>query len=1112
MPQRPAPLRVLVTAPRPADLEPIPSRMHLEALLDALEDQGDQLDVAWLWPNTWEALASRLADAAHVPASILCLDAPLTPAADGAQICFERPEGDKTFPIGQELFDLLVSHEVALLIARPISVAQLPPASPRASFAAWAAKSALPVLLIAPELPPETLRQAISAFLAALLAGESLATALKEAHTILVDARGQQKWRPEEALALYAGDADRPLVQPAAREASGIGKVIRFPKAGLSAAWRNLPAPPAVGALPSEPSQGFWGRAAELVAIEHALRSPARGGVWLYGHLGVGKTTLMAHAARWLVRTGRFTRVVYSSFYGGGLPEAALAELGKRLVGEAFRPTAEDALAQVEAALAETPTLVIWDNLEAVFREGEFAYEADAWQQLCELAGRIASAGDSRLCMLSDTLSRPDQAASLPLTQALAIPPLVAGDGVQLLTALLREARAPLPERQVLEELIALLGAHPLTLCILSYLLSKASAPEILAGLEAQFPGLRRGEARSGNQALEMVITYLLSPLEGPLRGRLYGLGVFRDGAMQPFAGSIAQLEEGEWDALRQMLAAARLLRLEELPGFTVPYVHLHPALASYLERRMTGEHRENVQRAYCQSHLGLLSWFSQADERARPVIANLERLELPDLRRAMRLMLSLQDLDLALNHLRYLGRVLDEMGLQGERGLWSKRFDEMVNKAIPSEGPLGRSAVRFMLNQCESLAAMGHAAESGMMLQQLVERIGKEDGLSYGGKEAAYDRGVAFHRLGRLMRAAGRMDLVLQTYVAALQHLEAAPLDQEVQQEMLSLHEDASEALALVMQFDAAEQSATKGLALAEALQDKAAMGRLHMRLGVICVARDQLEAARRHYEDALALFTELGDTAQVAAVWDQLGDLARRTDDLPEAERLYSRSLEAARRGQHVLREAQALTRLAQVAERQGRNQEAERCYAEAIALYEKHNVAPALLTTQAALAEMLLRQGDPKHARVHAEAARATAERMGPNVHPYQVYSLLQRIAKAEGQAERAVYWRTQAQEAFACSPEAQAILQQWRPLIRSVTGSCRGEALSVETVEAVEQLEKSEEWQQLALAIWRILGGERGPELYTELDHVDALVVRTILDGIARPPEDEGEKEN
>ena len=60
-------------------------------------------------------------------------------------------------------------------------------------------------------------------------------------------------------------------------------------------------------------------------------------------------------------------------------------------------------------------------------------------------------------------------------------------------------------------------------------------------------------------------------------------------------------------------------------------------------------------------------------------------------------------------------------------------------------------------------------------------------------------------------------------------------------------------------------------------------------------------------------------------------------------------------------------------------------------------------------------------------------------------------------------------------------------------------------------ALEELETNPEWGELAGSIWRILSGERGEELYAELDHVDALVVRAILRGIEAPEDQEDDSE-
>jgi hypothetical protein len=160
--------------------------------------------------------------------------------------------------------------------------------------------------------------------------------------------------------------------------------------------------------------------------------------------------------------------------------------------------------------------------------------------------------------------------------------------------------------------------------------------------------------------------------------------------------------------------------------------------------------------------------------------------------------------------------------------------------------------------------------------------------------------------------------------------------------------------------------------------------------------------------------------------------------------------------------------------------------------------------------ALASLFLDEGQTEKARIHAEAARATAEGSSPDVHPWKVYALLQRIAEAEKDQEMAAHWRTRVQEDFAASPESKPVLERWRPIIRGVAAACRGEALSGETVGLLEKLEAVEQWQKLAATIWRILDGERNAALCAELDHVDALIVQRIL-AVIESPELENKRE-
>ena len=1108
------PLRILLVGPRPVTLDSLPSRVKVEALYDALEDQGDRVIAEWLWPASIHGMGVRLSG--QRPAiGVVYLDSIIARGEEGLGFCLETGEQEKHVVPADLLAALLTSHGVRLLILSPTKASGVETGDCESLVGDLAAVDGVNVVLFSEGLSPAGLGAAATALFTSLLAGDTLSGAISNVQSVIHDSRshrsgtGSAEPAPTELARLFLSGADTSLVTATPESSSGVGKIVRFPGPGLAPAWRRLAVEPEPGGLPPELSHGFAGRALELAKLERAFRDDEPGGpVWVYGYEGLGKTSLLAHVARWLVRTGRHDQAVYTSFAGGGLPESALYDLGMRLVGEGFSLRDGDPASSVERALIETPTLIIWDNLESVLPDGEFAMSSPTLAELLELASRFARAGQSRLCLMSDTPVLPRAARGAgKMSLTLGLNRLSDQDALDLLDALVTEAASP-PLAEV-SELVSALGGHSLALCILSALMEERPPGEIIGELEGILPGLRTGDGRLGNEALNVALECLMRAFGEDSRLKLYPFGLFSVGFMEPLALRIVGLDEREWDGYKKRLASAELLHEEQLQSYNVPYVHLHPALSRYLDRRLSLQRRSTLESDYYGGSFGLLNWLLGTQARSPDAVRAFAHRDLPNLRRSLRLLLQARELNLAVGYTQRLGDLLRILGLEQECAVISDQFQEVVTELLPGQGPLSRPGVQFLLGQSERLSISGRAAEARAMLQQLVERMSKEDGLAYSGDEAAFDRGTALHRFGRSLLAAGRLDVALGAYGQALSLLGGIQRTNAVQRELLSLHEDMPDPLLASMQLDKAEEACNDGLEIARELQDRRAQGTLNVKLGTIAVAREDTNLAREHFGAALDHFREIADTVRMMAVWDQMGTLAWQGSDLAEAQRCYEEALRLAQEGEHPLHQGHTLVRLAQIAEKAGCPEESEARYEEAIAIYQERNAQPARAAAEMALGQLLFGEGRLQDARVHAEAARQVAEGLGTGAHPWQTYVLLQRISDAEGNAERVSHWRARAQEAFARSPDSQSVRLRWQPLIQAVARSCRGEALDMETVESVEKLEASEDWQQLAQTIWQILGGERGGELYAELDHVDALVVRGILEAIDSP---ETEEEN
>ncbi|MFH1086682.1 MAG: hypothetical protein V1772_13085, partial [Chloroflexota bacterium] len=743
---------------------------------------------------------------------------------------------------------------------------------------------------------------------------------------------------------------------------------------------------------------------------------------------------------------------------------------------------------------------------------------AEAMDELLHLAQRLGAAGDSRVCLISDTPELPPVAAVLGdgLTP-LALGPLPGGDGAELLAARAR-LRPGDGDALSFARLADNASGSPLALGLLAEALRGRGLERLTADLEAILPGWGTGEARARNQAVETAIELTMRALSDADRGRLAGLGALARGFIEPLGLSLCEIAEELWRAAKAALVAGGVLHELKLVGYAVPYLWLHPALERYWARRLAGPQRSRLEAAQATGYVGFGQWLLQAESRSPESVRTLTRSELPNLRRALRTLLGRQELVTAVGFMGQVGQFLQKLGYAGEQAHLAGLLQQATQAALPAQGPLARPGVQLLLTQSETLVAMGRLPQAVALLQELIQRMAQEGGLAYSGDEAVMDRAVALHRYGRLAVAAGQIEAAYQVYAQALELLSQATASRAMRAERLALYEDLAELSLAAGQFGAAEEHCQRGLDLAAQLGDQPMTAALRLHLAGAHAARDQGAAAREQLTQALDLYAALDDKGHLSVVWERLGALALGDGQPDEALRSLGTALELARAAEQPLRVAQLHLHLAQVAESTDRLDAAAEHYGQAMVLYQQQDQRSAQASAELALAGLLLRRGAASQARVHAEAARVLAEGLADQGlegqgQPWEAYALLQRIADAEGNPAAVARWRRRAREACAASPASEAVRQQWQPLIASVAASCRGAALSIETVAAVEELEKSADWQALAAAIWRVLGGERGDDLYDTLDHVDAFIVRAMLEAIAQPeaPEAEGDEQ-
>lgn len=1105
LPVRP-PLRVLIVAPRPRGPFGTPSRARIEALYDSIEAQGELVVADWLWPPTLPALTARLRDAGQPGVDALFVDASVKAGSDA--LAFDGDPAAVELVTPARFAAMIREASIGLVL---LSLPESSAGSMRTSheYSQALAAGGVPHVVQLTEACPvgETLH-VLSAFWVALLAGHTLGEACEQAQRALGSGDGSQP-----PLAVYHQSADAPIVEVETATTRATGKIVRFPSPELVPLWRRLPSQPEPGGLPPEPATGFAGRGRELGLLEGSLRGSVGNGVVLvHGYEGMGKTALVAHAARWLVRTGRFQEVVYTDFTGGGNSQSALYDLGRRLVSAGF--TLGDANPQlaIEESLQRTATLVIWDGLEAVLPDGDYALTSEALGKLLRMGAQIASLGSTRLCLISTNHALGDPAFSdRALALLLDVGALDEPDARALLKGVVSRHPGAVASDSDAGELVEMIGGHPLALSVLGSLVGGASSgsvsertlAQVTASLESILPSVRSGEARLRNGAMDLALQALYLSLGENEQARLQTLGLFATGLMGPLVESLCGLKGAEWSTLYHKLWSAALAVEERVANLAVPYLRLPRALTRYLERRIPPEVRERLDGAYCGSYMGLLSWILQKDSDAAVLVRLLARTELPNLRRALGVYLRLGDLVAASDYASQLQMILDRLGMSEEREAVAARMTQVVASALPEESPWTRAAVRFALSQGERLLSLGAVGQAGPLLQSLTERMEREAGVSYGGAEKAFDHGMALSRLARCVLVTGQFDMAAGLWGQALGLFIEAGGTPEARAEHLAAQQHMGDALLAGQHPVAAQETFREALKLATDIGDRRALASLESQLGRAYAAGDSADEARSAFECALAHLEGISDATGAAGVWVQLATLAWQRGDLSEAERCLQQSLTQATVAKQPIMQAGVWAQMGRLAGQMDRIKDALECYAQATAIYKEQNASADLVLTHLTSADLLLRNGQLRGAREHAEAAREVVERPGSSGRPWDVYSLLLRIAEAEGTPQLAAEWRRHAQESFGASDEAARTVEQWNPTIQAVALACAGQALDGDTLQAIEKLEQDSAWRALAAALWRILSGERGEALFVDLDHVDAAIVRATLAAIAGP---------
>ncbi|RJP47155.1 MAG: CHAT domain-containing protein [Anaerolineaceae bacterium] len=1097
------PVRILMVTCRPDGAGFIDPRSIATPLLESLDAIPEQVEVEFLRPPTLRALDNRLRDTNKPRVHIVHFDGHgvYDKGIGLGFLLFEDENHQRHQVDAEQLGALLNESGIPLIVLNACQSAQPDDRNPFASVASRLIESGVgSVVAMNYSVLVETAKRFTREFYGALARGLSSSAAMDSARRNLFTETQRLTFnRPNQEMAeiLHLQDWFLPALYQREED------LIPFKPDGkpVFAVQRySIPKQPARGGFPPPPLHGFKGRARELLDLERAFAT--RDIVVLHGFGGQGKTSLATQAAEWFTRTRLFERAAFISFETGASLDFVLNELGNALVEENFQIHAGDKVAAIAQSLKEKPGLVVFDNFESALPGGN-APMPDLQALLDAAATWFAPSPATRHSSLLITTRNSEipHSAFTPGTNCIhkELSGLAPSDALELAASILEAYSLPRPPRVPLEELLTFLKGHPLSLQLALPQLRDYSAGQLVEQYQSILPHMKKGEAKERNESLEVSLRFSLDRLGEETKTLLTRLAVFDGGAIENMLLAITEIPETEWNALKPQLTSTALIRLEEIPNVTVPYIHFHPTLTPYLLAQIQSDQTllSALQERYWQNYYQFANYLYETDTQHPIEARSLATRELPNLKRALKLTLEAGALDEAVTFAECINKFLDYFGRWRERDEIAAEVDKYTRTQVNTDGKITQREFLMESGRGERLLQQGRAGEAEKVFRALQARL--DGGSDFDSK---YEQTTLLSRIGLCLANQGKMNSSTDQYKASIVLAKSLEQTETVKRQICLCHLRIADNLVALGQYITAQQEYDVALEIAKAINDDRNEGAILGQLGTLAMTQGDLNEARKRYLEALSLFQRMGEDQSEAVIWHQLGRVAQEARDWNEAERCYKQSLTIKESLGDWALAATSCNQLAIVAKNAGRPQEAERWYLRAIEIHEKLGKQQELAAMLSNLGNLYLSQNRLDEAETYARRALAIMETLDLSSQPWTTYGILAQLAEKRGHKDEVREWRRKEQESFAAfaGADVAAKTKQFEPLIQAIVAATNGNEEAKQQIEAMFDQFIAGNWQFVD-AIKAIWAGERDAiKLAEGIDRNSALIVTRILQAL------------
>ena len=1109
------PIRILLVSPRPEDEHAryFDHRASGLPLVEAVENLGELVELTVLTPPTFPALeeALRRADEAGQPFDVVHFDGHgvYDRKLGLGALCFEDPKDTGKLERrgmqqvhAQKLAEVIRGYRIPLVFLDACQTARVEE-DPTASVAAKLLDEGVTsVVAMSHSVLVETARRFVQAFYAELAQGAPVGKAMLAGQLAL--SGDTHRGAVMGAGELHLQDWFVPVLYQEERDPQLITALPPQTVRRLQARQRRL----SLGDLPEAPPHTFIGRSRELLALERLLQAEPY--AVLRGPGGIGKTTLAAELARWLLRSGRFRRAAFASLETYTDARGMLDTLGRQLLPDGDRysvaqyPSLEKALQPVQRALADQSTIVVLDNLESVLPDaaGQVPPGAAPLEELFDLCRALLDAhGATRLLFTSrERLPSPFDDGRMPPLGA-----LTRDDAVKLVEQVMaREgwqppATDPGATPQEITDLVEAVHCHPRPLVLLAREVGqrKGGVRATTDNLHGLMRELHEKHPDDRERSLFASVELSLRRLPAAMRQQVNVLAVFHGGANMAV---LALMLDGDADAAGNMAAALIDVGLGEDMGYG--HLRLDPALPAYLLEELDEAERDALRARWGQAMVQLTGFLYEQIFKAAQLAFGLTLLELPNLLR----MLAWAQENLPPEQMVGLAGQMETLLAQLGRPQALAQATQVREGAAQALGQWSHARYLTESANVRRLLERGDLPGAHVAARQLLQRCLAGGEGAYPG--AAYDIAMAHFSLGRVLRFMGAAEAALAPLAEAQQRsqrLADAGNTSAARMASAAITESA-DCLTDLGRLDEAAAGYQEAIRRFEKLGDRRWVAVSKGQLGTVRMLQGRYAEALKAHAEARDIFEGLGEPRTVATAWHQIAMVHRSACQYDQAERAYRQSLARRVRLKDRAGECDTLTELGNLYVEMERLEEAVTFYRQAIDIDIGLGDLRDEGIDRSNLASVLIKLGRTDEARRELERAIKCNEPFGHAAKPWKTWDILHDLEREAGDPQAAAHARQQAVQTYLAyrraggesrRPGAQLCAQIAQDIQRGDTTEAKRFLAQAATAPDTPAWLKA-----MIPKLQAILRGSRDPALATDpnLDFRDAVELQLLLEAL------------